>query len=171
MNIAFDLDGVLVDVKDYAEKYLVNRDDWSLSRKKDWKAYFACTLDFPPIEPMVEFLRTFISGQGNHTIYFITGRPESNRELTKIWLGGHVFRGLSWCNNFLFMRKDGDSRSSAEVKLDLLKGCKVDLLFDDDPDVIEAALKEGYTVVQVHGYRYTRTDMVPPAQEGERNDP
>lgn len=162
MRVAFDLDGVLIDVKDYAEKYLVNRDHWPLSDKKNWKAYFACTLEFPPIEPMVEFVRTFISGQGNHTICFITGRPESNRELTEIWLRSHVFRGLPRCNSLLLMRDNGDTRSSAEVKLDRLRGLKVDLLFDDDPNVIEAALKEGYTAVQVHGYRYNKADLVPP---------
>ena len=154
MNVVFDLDGVLVDVKDYAEKYLIG--------EKNWKAYFACTLDFPPIEPMVEFLRTFISGQGSHTVYFITSRPESNRELTEIWLRGHVFRGLSWCDSALFMRKDGDGRTGAEVKLDHLKGLKVDLVFDDDPSVVKAMLENGYTVVQVHGYRYNRTDLIPP---------
>ncbi len=167
MRIAFDLDGVLVDVKDYVEKYLVNKDHWPPSGKKNWKAYFACTLEFPPIEPMVEFVRTFISGQGSHTVYFVTGRPESNRELTEIWLREHVLRDLPSCNILLLMRGNRDTRSSAEVKLDHLRGLRIDLMFDDDPNVIKAALKEGYTVVQVHGYRYTRADMVPPVQEGE----
>lgn len=167
MRVAFDLDGVLVDVKDYAEKYLVNREDWYLTDKKDWKSYFACTLEFPPIEPMVELVRTFISGQGNHMIYFITGRPESNRELTETWLRMHLFRGIPRCDSVLLMRRDGDRRSSAEIKLAYLEHIKVDLVFEDDPNVIEAMLKKGYTVVQVHGFRYNRSDLIPPVQGEE----
>jgi len=63
------------------------------------------------------------------------------------------------------MRDNGDARSSAEVKLDLLKDLKVDLVFDDDSSVIEALLKEGYVAVQVHGYRYNESDLVPPVGE------
>ncbi len=158
MRIIFDLDGVLVDVKDYAALYL--------AEKKDWRSYFTHTLDFKPIEPMVEIVRTFISGQGSHTIYFATGRPESNRDLTEIWLRGHIFRGLSWCNSVLLMRANNDSRSAVDLKLSYFKEAKPDLIFEDDPNVVKAALKEGYLVVQVHGYRYNRADLIPLVQEG-----
>jgi len=156
MNIVFDLDGVLVDVKEYAELYL--------GEKKDWKSYFAHTLDFKPIEPMVELVRTFMSGQGYHKIYFATGRPESNRELTEVWLRGLVLRGRFLHNSFLLMRANNDSRSAVDLKLEYFEEAKADLIFEDDPSVVEAALKKGYLVVQVHGYRYNRTDLIPPTE-------
>jgi len=162
MNVVFDLDGVLVDVRSYAEKYLVNREDWILTDKKDWREYFKHTLEFPPIAPMVEFVRTFISARCCHTIYFVTGRPEHNRKPTEAWLRVHLFRGVPRCDSFLFMRDNGDTRSTAEVKLDLLKDVKVDLVFEDDSIVVMEMLKKGYTVVQVHGFRYNTSDLIPP---------
>jgi len=38
---------------------------------------------------------------------------------------------------------------------------KPNLVIDDDPEVVEAATKEGFIVLQVHGFRVTDKELIP----------
>jgi len=161
MIIACDVDGVLADVKEYVAEYLPH----------DWKGYFARTSEFPQIKSMVDLVRSVIDA-GSNRIYFITGRPESNRQLTRLWILGHVLAGLSVPLNdsHLLMRPDGDSRPNYEVKMEWIRKLRPDLIIDDDPRVVKAAMGEGFVVLQVHGFRATgRRTMIPTnyLEEGE----
>ncbi len=87
MRIACDIDGVLVDVREYLEKYLPH----------DWEAYFSHTLEFPAIKPMKTLLY-HLSCYPREDIYFVTGRPESNRHLTEQWFqkAGPTYQGQAY---------------------------------------------------------------------------
>jgi len=149
MRICCDIDGVLADVREYVIKYLPH----------DWKTYFSNTEKFPIIGPVASLLYS-LSINPNHEIYLVTGRPESNRNYTMLWL----LHRLPICDipsPYILMRPDSDYRPTHEIKLEWFKELKPDLIIDDDPKVIEVALKEGFIVLQVHGFRVTENDMVP----------
>ena len=59
------------------------------------------------------------------------------------------------------MRKDGDFRHTYEIKMEWFRELKPDLIIDDDPAVVEAAAKEGFIVLQVHGFRLNGGDATP----------
>jgi len=149
MKIALDIDGVLADVRGYVEDHLLD--------KKDWKTYFSHTMEFPIIWQTLFILDAITQNYSNTEVYFITGRPESNRELTELWLSSH----LSFSNYILLMRKDGDKNPACEIKLEWLKLLKPDLVIEDDPEAVKLAVENGFAVFQVHGFRVTKEDMVP----------
>ncbi|KKK71390.1 hypothetical protein LCGC14_2914390 [marine sediment metagenome] len=147
MIICCDIDGVLADVRKYIKEYLPH----------DWKTYFAHTLKFPPILPIAELLH---SANLRNSIYLVTGRPESNRNETLLWL--HRFLPLlDILSPELLMRSDKDPRSGTEIKLEWFREIQPDLIIDDSPDTAKAAAAAGFTVLQVHGFRATPNDMVP----------
>jgi len=154
LKICCDIDGTLADVKRLVKKYL--------SKKGDWETYFLYTSEMPVIPITAEIVRAlYLRG---HDLYIVTGRPESNRGPTEVWLGTHVLFGSIWFPyvDRLLMRPNYDRRSTHEVKLEWFKEIKPGLIIDDDPEVVEAASKEGFKVLQVHGFRYSDKDMVPP---------
>ncbi len=145
MKVIFDIDGVLADVRKFVVEYLPH----------DWKEYFSHTEEFPCILPMVALLCS-LQSKPYHEVYLVTGRPESNREATEKWL-----RKNSLAYGTLLMRSNGDSRPTCEVKIQWYREIRPDLIIDDDPAVVEIATKEGFKVLQVHGYRATLNDMIP----------
>lgn len=153
MIIACDIDGVLADVRYYVKKYL-----------PDWNEYFKYTLEFPPIPENIELLRLLI--KAGNKIYLVTGRPISNRDLTKRW----ILENLTDINGTpkykihpsqLFMRTDGDTRPTEEIKLGWFRRIKPDLIIDDSNEVEEVCTKEGFKVLKVCGYRISKTDGIP----------
>lgn len=151
MRIVCDIDGVLADVRKHVEEHLLE--------KNDWKTYFEHTLEFPVI-PTIRSLLYTLDGKPHHETYLVTGRPESNRVLTELWLQS-VGIGPGVFLRHLLMRASGDSRPTWDVKMDIIRRLNPDLIIDDDPAVIEVAVKEGFTVLQVHGFRCTSNDYVP----------
>jgi hypothetical protein len=148
--VACDIDGVLADVRRYVEEYLLD--------KNDWNAYFEHTLDFPPILSMVNLL-CLLRGIPGNEICLVTSRPESNRELTEKWLTDTLlFSVPAWK---LLMRPNDDLRSAFEIKLDWFRKLLPDLVIEDDPEVVDSATKEGFLVLQVHGFRATKNDLIP----------
>ena len=147
MKVAFDIDGVLADVREFVVAYLPH----------DWKEYFSHTEEFPCILPMASLLYALTEEvYPSHCTYLVTGRPESNREATENWL-----RKNSLAYGTLLMRRNGDSRKTCEIKLQWFREIQPDLIIDDDPAVAEMATKEGFIVLQVHGYRVTSNDLIP----------
>ncbi len=150
MRIACDIDGVLADVRYYIYNYLLTN--------RDWDTYFTHTLSFPEITPMVLLVDSLLDVPSNE-VYFVTGRPESNRELTEKWLKDVL---PNYCKSAkLLMRPNGDRSRASKIKLDWFRQLQPSLIIDDDPEVVETVTRNGFVVMQVHGYRATNTDMVP----------
>ena len=148
MRICCDIDGVLADVRKYIKLFLPH----------DWSTYLSYTLAFPCIEPMGCLIRDLVDNEQND-VYFVTGRPESNREPTVVWLRLYVI--AEGVDVHLLMRPDHDPRSNCDVKMDWFRSLKPDLIIDDDPKVAEVAVQEGFVVLQPHGFRATENDMIP----------
>ena len=141
-TIVCDIDGVLCDPVKWVEKCVPN----------NWKEYFSHTLEFKPIVPIIDLMYIL---HGYYSIHLVSGRPESNRELTLIWLGEHFT-----CWDALNLRKDGDPRPTYKIKLEWYSNIKPKLIFDDDPVLVRAAKNAGYLVVQPHGYRLLRAENI-----------
>ena len=154
MIICCDIDGVLADVREPVKKYL-------LGGKKDWSAYLASAEGFPVILPMSALLCA-LAAKSYHEIYLVTGRPESNRRLTLLWLQKKV-PILYLPPVVLLMRPDNSSLSShtCDIKMQWFRELKPNLVIDDDPEVVEAATREGFIVLQVHGFRVTSKELIP----------
>ena len=144
MIVGCDIDGVLADVRGYV--YLL----------PDWDEYFKHTLEFSPIPEMVLLVGSLI--QAMHTVVFITGRPKSNENDTVSWLTRHI---PSLRLSELRMRQNDDSRQSVDIKLEVIREIRPSLMLEDEPRAVEAIRAEGFTVLQVHGYRYSGEDNVP----------
>lgn len=136
MKIACDIDGVICNPLDWVEKYVPG----------DWEEYFSHTLEFRPIKEVITLVNALVF-RGD-SIILISGRPESNRQPTIQWLRKHSINVKT-----LFLRKDSDKRPTHEIKLEWYASIKPDIILEDDPIVVAAARKAGYTVLQVHGYR------------------
>ncbi len=147
MRICCDIDGVLADVREYVTKYLPH----------DWKTYFTRTAEFPAIVPMQSLIQ-ILKYSFTCDLRFVTGRPESNRNATTRWL----LNVLGYDpHESLLMRSDNDLRSTCEIKMQWFRELKPALVIDDDPAIVKAATKEGFVVLQVHGFRLTEEDMIP----------
>ena len=152
MIVVTDIDGVLCDPRAYVKMFL-------LQGKKDWDTYFQNTLNFPMISHMCELMRGLAK---DNQLFFVTARPESNRDATREWLSLTMKKDID--NLRILMRKDGDRRQSALDKDDLVNKVIPDIIFEDESQSVLALRKEGYFVIQIHGYRLpeeTPTDLIP----------
>jgi len=100
-----------------------------------------------PNDAVVELLR--LLKRDGYTIVFLSGRPDSCRGATEIWLDTHVIPGEQ-----LVMRKAGDNRSDEIVKLELFRQIcndptEVFLVFDDRNKVVDMWRSIGLTCLQV----------------------
>lgn len=157
MKVVCDIDGCLADVVMHVEAYLVGE-------PKNWKSYFACTSEFPPIKPMIMLVNALIAE--GHDVAFVSGRPESNRVMTEYWLRTHL-ELIRDDKLLLFLRRDGDGRTNSEIKLEVYRSFSEGaplLVIDDEPTTIGAAAKEGFIPLQVVGFRATKNDQIPPKE-------
>lgn len=154
MKICCDIDGVLADVREEVRAYL-----------PDWKEYFKHTGDVVPINQVCQLIGGLIAR--GHLMYFTTGRPESIREDTIGWLRRHVNMSIS--DSQMLMRVDGDHRKSFKIKIGHFMNIQPDLIFEDEPAVVDMAVKAGFTVAQIHGYRITEHDGVPFVDKDKNN--
>jgi len=153
MIILSDIDGVICDPRAYIKMFL-------LKGKKDWDRYFQNTLSFPKIPHMCEMMRGLAK---QNRMFYGTGRPESNRDLTAAWLSDVLLEDIQPYQ--LRMRKDEDrDRRPALIKVEIANTIFPDIIFEDEPESVLALRAEGYFVIQVHGYRLlneTPSDMIP----------
>ena len=81
---------------------------------------------------------------------FLTGRPESTRELTDNWLLANAYNSPG---RYLLMRKDKDYREDWVIKLEHLDRLDLDktqtIIFDDRDQVVQNLRAAGWTVFQV----------------------
>ena len=148
MKIIFDIDGTLGDPLELVAKYVPG----------NWEEYYKHTLEVKPIWPMVTLLDT-LDRPGN-VVYICTCRLCSNNYLTMKWLREICHLTISPFR--VYYRDNGNKDPGWKVKLEMYNRLKPDLIFEDEPETINAALLAGYTVVQVHGHRDAKkADYIP----------
>lgn len=139
MDVVVDIDGTLADV--------THRLHFISARPKDWAGFFDAMSDDAPISEMITVVVALAAA--GHRILLATGRPDSHRMVTERWLDRH---GVPY--ERLAMRRDGDWRSDAIVKPELVEGFvgmgyAPVLAFDDRRRVVAALRRSGLRVAQV----------------------
>ena len=170
MNIIFDIDGTLMDIN--------HRRHFVEGETKDWKSFVANIKYDVPNDLVANVLCSLNGYVSGNNIFFLTGRNESQREITieqiercgydhqnqdsvrpkddyeKIYYkGGHY-------DEILFMRPDDDYRPDAELKSELYDKLvdKHDyisfetnntIIFDDRQSVVDMWRARGLTCFQV----------------------
>ncbi len=130
-----DIDGVVADVR--------HRLEYLDRRPKDWEAFFrACVRD--PVLPEGRAVAVRLASE--HTLIYLTGRPERWRTETESWLAA---AGLP--AGVVHMRSDTDRRPSAVVKVGVLRRLgrqtPIGMVVDDDPHVVRAVRIAGFPVL------------------------
>ena len=129
----FDVDGVVADVRHRLHH---------LERRRAWNAFFdAAHLD----GLLAEGASLAADLAERHEIVWLTGRPEWLRETTADWLAEHGLPGGE-----LYLRPHGDYRPAPQYKLGVLRQLAprgIAAVIDDDDEVIQAALAEGFPAV------------------------
>lgn len=103
-----------------------------------------------PHEPVIMLLQEFVKGfEGDLEVFFVTGREDFAREVTRDWLYSEVsypFYGLEETDKHLFMRKSGDYRKDVVIKQEIYRENfegKYNVLFVlDDRDQTVAGWRE-----------------------------
>lgn len=142
MDIIFDLDGTLADCS--------HRLHWIQNKPKNWKAFFAGMEHDAPIEPTITIAQSLYGSYNN--LIFCTGRPESSRAATRLWLVMHVGDWVYNCP--LYMRLDHDHRQDYVMKEELLSIMKKDgfdpkVAFEDRDQVVDMWRRNGLICYQV----------------------
>ena len=101
----FDVDGVLADVG--------HRVHHLEGPRKNWRAFFAGAASDPPLSLGIELASEL---SADHDLGYLTGRPESLRQVTQRWLSRH---GLP--AGPLWMRAPGDFRAARVMKLEAVR--------------------------------------------------
>ncbi len=134
--VIVDIDGCLSDHSDRIK----------MAQDRNWDAYHQLSQSDPPIEAIVELVKT-TAGSRDTEIMICTGRPMKWLKQTSQWLNKHSIPRLA-----VYMRADGDKRSSAEVKEGFLKAIRehYDVWFaiDDQQSVKEMYERNGVVCLQ-----------------------
>jgi hypothetical protein len=129
--VVFDIDNCISD-----DRHRLKLIDWNeLDPIKRYERYHAAchndkVANKEEIEPFV---------RESDRVVFITGRPEKFRQMTSAWLHANGFTVFT-----LFMRDNGDARSSVHVKETVVRGLcnyKINIsdivaAFDDRPEIL-----------------------------------
>jgi hypothetical protein len=129
----FDIDGVVADVRHRLHH---------LERRRSWNAFFDAA-DQDGLLPQGASLVADLARQ--HEIVWLTGRPEWLRDTTADWLAEHGLPGAE-----LYLRPSGDYRPAPRYKVDVLRRLAprgIAAVIDDDDEVVQAALAEGFPAV------------------------
>jgi phosphoglycolate phosphatase-like HAD superfamily hydrolase len=130
----FDIDGVVADVR--------HRLHHLERRPKDWPAFFAAAAEDTGLAEGIDRVR---AAAAEHEIVWLTGRPNSLREVTRRWLDERNLPGTE-----LIMRAHRDFRPAPVLKLaelNRLRPRQVELFVDDDARVVAAATGAGFPTV------------------------
>lgn len=112
----------------------------------DWNGFYAACSSDSPIVHMHEVVRAL---RCQHSVVYITGRSESSRYDTAMWLGEHTIVGSR-----LYMRPNGDHRPDDVVKLELYRQAEADgwkpiMVFEDRDAVVKMWRENGIPCAQV----------------------
>jgi uncharacterized HAD superfamily protein len=130
-----DIDGVVADVR--------HRLHHLRRRPARWDRFFADAADDPVLGVGADVVRQLAAA---HRVVWLSGRPESLREVTERWLAAHDLPAGN-----LLLRPNGDYRPAARFKLDVVRNLAethgVAAALDDDPAVVDALRAAGFPVV------------------------
>jgi hypothetical protein len=127
----FDIDGVVADVR--------HRLHYLDRKPKDWGGFFRAA---PNDSPLAHGQALVKAAAADHSIVWLTGRPDWMRVLTHSWLTEHDLPAGE-----LLMRPRRDFRPARVVKLDALRRLQprgIEFFIDDDPQVVDAAKAAGF---------------------------
>jgi hypothetical protein len=138
--IIVDIDGTLANT-DHRKHHLEKR-------PKDWDSWHAAADGDAPYMDVMEVVHHCANGLSAEII-LCSGRSESQRFQTCIWLRRHKFPA-----RYLYMRKDGDYRPDHIIKIELLTRIRADgfdplMVFDDRDSVVAAWRSAGLRCFQV----------------------
>lgn len=128
-----DVDGTVIDSsKRFEIAKKGNKIDWKIALSET----LVKTLDKPMPKELIDKIISICKENECSKIIFVTGRPETLREITI-----NQIRKIGFKKFELIMRKKGDYRSEIEYKLDildkLLKSCNVKVWIDDNEEVLK----------------------------------
>ena len=142
--VIFDMDGTLVDVTELRHAWLL-RDE----QRKDFNAFHRESVNAPPI-PWVKQAALEVT-QHNVAVLIVSARSVRWRPQTAWWLAMHEIH-----SDALYLRAEGDNRSDAVVKADMLERIctkwKPIWAFDDNPRTILVWEQHGIPVTVVPGW-------------------
>lgn len=132
--IIVDVDGTIAD--------LTHRLHHVQGGSRNWEAFFGLMHLDEPIQPIIDLANT-VFHSGKCKVLHVSGRPDSHRRMTSDWFAKHGVR-----THGLYMRKVGDYRQDAIIKLEILaqliaEGYDIQLAIDDRPQVIAAWRSRG----------------------------
>lgn len=135
----FDIDGTLADCS--------HRLHHIQKEPKDWTAFFAACSKDKPIKAIVELATVLLCS--DEEVVFVSGRSDECRSATEQWLSYYV-----WADAPLYMRKAGDHRDDAIIKIELLAQIRADgfepiMAFEDRTRVVAAWRAAGVPCAQV----------------------
>lgn len=126
------------------------------TKPKNWPAYRKLAHLDTPIWPVINTIKALAK---NHPVFFVSGRMESEREVTTNWL--KTVAGFEWDidDSLLMMRPSNDSREDSIIKREIYHNrikpfYEVICVFDDRPRVIRAWRAEGLFVFNVDQRAY-----------------
>lgn len=141
--LVFDIDGTLTLMSDRVK--LLEKEP------KDWDNFYARCCEDEPNWPVIDVLKAFRSkasrsASSGYRIVLLTGRRESTRQLTRMWLR---FYGIEF--DHLLMRPDDDLRHDTIVKPEVLKeaGFTPYVVFEDRNSMVEYWRSNGVPCFQV----------------------
>ncbi len=118
------------------EKVIIVDIDWTVARKSDRSPYdYSRVMEDTPYEDIIRILKQLAK---EYRIVFVSWRSEECREQTEKWLCTNITFLFDW----VFMRKEGDTRSDDIVKYEILKDkivprYYVEAVFDDRNRVVD----------------------------------
>lgn len=107
-TVIVDIDGTVAKVGD--------RIKFLNQTPKDWDAFYEACDEDEPIEEMIYLVNTL---QKDYSIVFCSGRRESCREKTNIWIANNFDIEDGW-DFLLLLRPNKDHRHDTEVKPEML---------------------------------------------------
>ena len=142
MFVVYDLDGTLGDD--------IHRQHHLDGAEPDWDSYFSDCVDDPPNPAICLLAATLYDSPEWYSVEIWTGRPERVRKATERWLAAHGVR-----YDVLRMRADGDHRTNAEYKGELVElHGKPDVVFEDRVPATAWWRAQGITCLQVADHDY-----------------
>lgn len=143
-----DLDGTLAQI-DHRLHFVK---DLPEGQKKDWKGFFEAMVHDVVRLDVAKMLMEY--QQQRYDIVFISGRPDTYKKHTLIWLIKQTEQFLPKGFLTLIMRRAHDKREDTEVKQDILNQyfpdrSQIHMVIDDRPSVIRMWRENGLPVIDV----------------------
>ena len=140
---AFDCDGTLVDVSSI--RHLVAKG----LKDRNFDEFHRSSVDCHPIDMVVKAAQLW--AEAGVPVFQVTARQEKYRSLTSFWLADHKVP-----SDKLIMRTDGDQRSDADVKREmitqLLKDYDIMIAYDDNPSIWAVWAEFDIACIRVPGW-------------------